>query len=53
MCSGKGGLVESMARALVETAWVYYLDQSRSRLDMNKKKIDISDQIDIFTYESN
>lgn len=44
--SGKGGLVESMARALVETAWVYYLGQSRSRLDMDKKKIKVKMKTD-------
>lgn len=40
--AGKGELVESMVRTLVETAWVYNLNQSKTRLKMDKKKIKIS-----------
>ncbi len=39
--AGKGELVESMARTLVETAWVYYLGQDIKRLSMDKKKIKV------------
>jgi hypothetical protein len=40
--AGKGELVESMVRTLVETAWVYNLNQSKNRLKMDKKKIKVS-----------
>jgi hypothetical protein len=40
--AGKGELVESMVRALVETAWVHNLNQSKNRLKMDKKKIKVS-----------
>lgn len=39
--AGKGELVESMVRTLVETAWVYYLDQDKKRLYIDKKKIKV------------
>lgn len=39
--SGKGKLVENIAKNLVKSAWEHGLDQDISRLDMNAKKIKV------------
>jgi hypothetical protein len=39
--AGKGKLVESLAEALVETAWCSVLGQSKKRLEMNRSKMKI------------